>query len=95
LWDSGKVYYNILIEGKEKPIFIAKFKITHLQKNLRWPRLKEKDGGGKGGLSGGDRFKEGELELRSDPAGAKVYVDGKEKGETPSVNEQCAGWFKS
>ena len=29
--------------------------------------------------------KEGELEVRSEPSGAKVYIDGKEAGETPTV----------
>ena len=28
--DSGRVYYTIRVGEKEKPIFIAKFKITHL-----------------------------------------------------------------
>jgi tetratricopeptide (TPR) repeat protein len=85
LGDSGKVYYNILIEGKEKPIFIAKFKITHLSEKSSMAQVEEKTGEVKVGYLVEIVFKEGELELRSDPAGAKVYVDGKEKGETPSV----------
>jgi len=82
--DSGKVYYNILIDGKEKPIFIAKFKITHLSEKSSMAQIQEKTGEVKVGYWVEIAVKEGELELRSDPPGAKVYVDGKEKGETPS-----------
>jgi hypothetical protein len=85
LGDSGKVYYNVLIERKEKPIFIARFKITHLSEKSSMAQVEEKTAEAKVGYLVEIVFKEGELELRSDPPGAKVYVDGKEKGETPSV----------
>ena len=85
LGDSGRVYYNILIDGKEKPIFIARFKITHLSEKSSAAQVEEKTGEVKVGYLVEIVVKEGELELRSDPSRAKVYVDGKEKGETPSV----------
>ena len=85
LGDLGKVYYNILIDGKEKPIFIAKFKITHLSENSSMAHIEEKTGDVRVGYLIDITVKEGELEVRSEPSGAKVYVDGKEAGETPVV----------
>ncbi len=82
--DSGKVYYNALIEGKEKPIFIAKFKITHLSEKSSMAQIEEKSGEVRAGYLVEITFKEGGLEVRSEPPGAKVYVDGKEVGETPA-----------
>ena len=85
LGDLGKVYYNILIDGKEKSIFIAKFKITHLSENSSMAHIEEKTGDVRVGYLVDITVKEGELEVRSEPSGAKVYVDGKEAGETPVV----------
>jgi hypothetical protein len=85
LGDSGRVCYNILIQGKEKPIFIAKFKITHVSDKSSTAQVEEKTGEVKVGHLVEIIFKEGELELISNPSGGKIYVDGKERGETPSV----------
>ena len=85
LGDLGKVYYNILIDGKEKPIFIAKFKITHLSEKSSMAQIEEKTRDVRVGYLVEITVKEGELEVRSEPSGAKVYVDGKEAGETPAV----------
>lgn len=82
--DSGKVYYNILIDGKEKPIFIAKFKITQLLEKSSIAQIEEKTNDVRVGYLVEIIFKEGALEVRSEPPGAKVYVDGKEVGETPA-----------
>ena len=83
--DSGRVCYNILIQGKEKAIFIAKFKITHVSDKSSVAKIQEKTAEIKVGHLVEISFKGGELELISDPSGGKVYVDGKEKGETPAV----------
>jgi len=83
--DLGKVYYNILIDGKEKPIFIAKFKITHLSEKSSMAQIEAKTGDVRVGYLVDITVKEGELEVRSEPSGAKVYIDGKEAGETPTV----------
>jgi hypothetical protein len=85
LGDSGRVCYNILIQGKEKPIFIAKFKITLVSDKSSMAQVEEKTGEVKVGHLVEIFFKGGELELSSDPAGGKIYVDRREKGETPSV----------
>jgi hypothetical protein len=85
LGDSGRVGYNILIQGKEKPIFIAKFKITLVSDKSSMAQVEEKTGEVKVGHLVEIFFKEGELELSSDPSGGKIYVDRREKGETPSV----------
>jgi len=83
--DSGKVYYNILIDGKEKPIFIAKFKITQLLEKSSIAQIEEKTNDVKVGYLVEIIFKEGELEVTSEPSGAKVYMDSKESGETPTL----------
>jgi hypothetical protein len=83
--DSGKVYYNILVDGKEKPIFIAKFKITNLSEKSSMAQIEEKTVDVRIGYLVEITFKEGGLELKSEPSGAKVYIDGKEAGETPSL----------
>jgi len=83
--DSGRVCYNILIQGKEKAIFIAKFKITHVSDKSSVAKIQEKTAEIKVGHLVEISFKGGELELISDPSGGKVYVDGKEREETPSV----------
>jgi len=81
--DSGKIYYNALIEGKEKPIYIAKFKITQILEKSSMAQIEEKTVDVRIGYLVEIVFKEGALEVRTEPSGAKVYVDGKEVGQTP------------
>lgn len=87
LGDSGRVYYNVLIQGEKTPIFIAKFKITKVSDKSSVAQVGEKteEVEVKAGFLVEIIFKEGELELNSEPPGGKIYVDGKEKGETPSI----------
>jgi len=83
--DSGRVYYTIVIEGKERPIFVAKFKISYLSENTSMARIEEKTADIRVGYLAEVVVRLGEIEVRSEPSGAKVYLDGKEVGETPVV----------
>ncbi len=83
--DSGRVYYTITVAEKEKPIFIAKFKITHLSEKSSMAQIEEMTGEVQVGYWAEVIVKAGELEVKSEPSGAKVYVDGKQVGETPLV----------
>ncbi len=83
--DSGKVWYNVLVQEKEQRIFIATFKITRVSEKSSVAQIEKKTAEVKVGHLAEVSFKTGELELGSDPAGGQIYVDGKEKGETPSV----------
>lgn len=85
LGDLGKIYYVVKIDQKEIPIFIAKIKITHLLEKSSKALIEEKTGEIRVGYFVEITTKEGELEVRSEPSGAKVYLNGKEVGETPLV----------
>jgi hypothetical protein len=39
---TGRVYYIVTIDGKEKPIYIAKFKITHLSQKSSMAQIEDK-----------------------------------------------------
>ena len=82
--DSGRVYYTIRVGQQEKPIYIAKFKITHLSEKSSMARIDDSTGEVKAGYSVEVIVKESvRLEVKSEPPGAKVYIDGKELGDTP------------
>lgn len=81
--DSGRIYYRITVGEKEKQIFIAKFKITHISEKSSMAKIEEKTGEIKIGYLAEVAVTGGELEVKSEPSGAKVYVDGKEVGESP------------
>jgi hypothetical protein len=83
--DSGRVYYTVTVAEKEKPIFIAKFKITHLSEKSSMAQVEEMTGEVHVGYLVEVIVRAGELEVRSEPSGAKIYVDGKRAGETPLV----------
>jgi len=83
--DTGRIYYKVMIGEKEKPIFIAKFKVTHLSEKSSMAQIEEKTAEVKIGYLMEVTVKVGELEVKSKPSGAKVYMDGKEAGETPVV----------
>jgi len=82
--DSGRVYYTIKVGEKEKPIFIAKFKVTHLSERSSMAQIEDSTGEVKAGYSVEVVVKESvRLEVKSEPSGAKVHIDGKESGDTP------------
>jgi len=85
LGDIGKIYYVVKIDQQETSIFIAKIKITHLLEKSSKALIEEKTGEIRVGYLVEIKTKEGELEVGSEPSGAKVYVNGKEVGETPLV----------
>jgi hypothetical protein len=85
LGDSGRIYYKITIGEKERQIFIAKFKISYLSEKSCMAQIEEKTGEIKVGFLAEVTVKSGELEVKSEPSGAKVYLDGKEVGESPIV----------
>lgn len=82
--DSGRVYYTIKVGEKEKPIFIAKFKVTHISEKSSIAQIVDTTGEVKAGYAVEVVVKESvRLEVKSEPSGAKVYIDGKESGHTP------------
>ena len=82
--DSGRVYYTFRVGQQEKPIYIAKFKITHLSEKSSMAQIEDSTGEVKVGYSVEVVVKESvRLEVKSEPSGAKVYIDGKELGDTP------------
>jgi hypothetical protein len=85
LGESGRIYYDITIDGKKRPIFIAKFKITYLAEKSSTAQIEEKTAEVRVGYLVEVATLGVELEVRSEPSGAKVYIDGKEVGETPTV----------
>ena len=86
LGDPGRVYYVVRIEGKEKPIYVAKFKITRLSERSSVGQVEEKTVDVRPGYFVEiSSIREGELEIKSEPSGARVSVDGKEAGKTPLV----------
>lgn len=91
--DSGRVYYTIKIGEKEKPIFIAKFKVTHLSGKSSMAHIEDRTGEVQAGYSVEVIVQERLwLEVKSEPSGARVYIDGKELGDTPlSLSDIKAG----
>lgn len=83
LGDSGKIYYKITIGGKERQIYVANFRISHLSEKSSMAQIEDKTGELKVGYLVEVAVKGGELEVKSEPSGAKVYLDGKEVGESP------------
>ena len=85
LGDSGRIYYKITIGEKERQIFIAKFKISYLSEKSSMAQIEEQTGEIKVGFLAEITVRSGDLEVKSEPSGAKVYLDGKEVGESPIV----------
>lgn len=83
LGDSGKIYYKITVGGKERQIYVAKIKISHLSEKSSVAQIEDRTGEVKVDYLVEVTVKGGELEVRSEPSGAKVYLDGKEFGESP------------
>ena len=83
--DSGRVYYTVKIGGQDKPIYVAKFKIIYLSEKSSMAQIEERTAEVRVGHLVEIVLSAGELEVKSDPPGAKVYVDGREAGESPVV----------
>jgi hypothetical protein len=83
LGDSGKIFYKITVGGKERQIYVAKFKISHLSEKSSMAQIEDRTGEVRVDYLVEVTVKGGELEVRSEPLGAKVYLDGKEFGESP------------
>jgi putative ABC transport system substrate-binding protein len=83
--DSGRVYYTVTIDDKEKQIYVAKFQISRVSDRSSTAQIQEKTMEVRTGFLVEVTVMEGEMEIRSDPSGAKVYVDGKEVGTAPVV----------
>ncbi len=77
--DSGRAGYNILIQGKGEPIFIAQFKITRVSDKSSTAEVEKKTAEVKVGHLVEVSFKAGELELSSDPAEEKFLWMGRRK----------------
>ena len=76
LGDLGRAYYVIQIEGKEKAIYVAKFKITRLSEKSSLGQVEEKTTDLRPGyLVEISSVMEGELEIKSEPSGARKQGD--------------------
>lgn len=42
--DAGRIYYTVTVGGVERPIYIAKFRITHLTEKSAMARIEERTG---------------------------------------------------
>jgi formylglycine-generating enzyme required for sulfatase activity len=82
---AGRVYYTITVEGEEKPIYIAKFKVIGVSENSCKSQVLEKNSDIKIGYLAEVLIKGCEIEIKSNPPEARVFMDGKEMGETPIV----------
>lgn len=83
LGDEGRVYYTIMIDGKETSIFVGKFKVTGVLDRSARGQIVDRTGEIKVGYGVEVAVRVGELAVSSDPSGAAVYLDGKEVGKTP------------
>jgi len=83
--DTGRVYYTVMDNDKERPVYLARFRITELATKSSIAQIEENTVSVHVGLLAEVTAKEGELEVRSEPSGAKVFLDGNEMGETPIV----------
>jgi hypothetical protein len=83
--DAGRVYYNVKIDEKEKPIYVAKFKITRVSDRSATGQIQEKTTDVRTGFLVEITVSEGELDIKSEPAGAKVFLNGREVGAAPLV----------
>ncbi len=80
--DTGRVFYTIKIQGKDKPIYIAKFKVTHISPRSCMAQIDVRTGDVKAGLSA-EIMRVGDLEITSAPPGASLHINGKPAGVTP------------
>ena len=83
LGDEGRVYYTIMIDGKETSIFVGKFKVTGVLDRSARGQIVDRTGEIKVGYGVEVAVRVGELAVSSDPSGAAVYLDRKEVGKTP------------
>ena len=85
LEDIGRIYHTVMLDEKETPIFIAKFKVTEVLEKSSRAQIVDRTGEIKVGYEVEVTIRVGELAVSSDPSGATVYLDGKEVGKTPVV----------
>jgi hypothetical protein len=99
--DIGRVYYTVMVNDKERPVYVAAFKITHLSTRSSIAQVEEKtvdigvgflaemtvkkseletrsepSGSGEAGMTG-------DFSIRTDPAGAGIYINGSPVGSSP------------
>ena len=80
--DIGRVYYTVKIQGKDRPIYVAKIKVTHISQRSCMAQIDVRTGDVKAGLSA-EIIRAGDLEVTSAPPGASVHINGKPVGVTP------------
>jgi hypothetical protein len=71
--DSGRIYYTVKIEGKDKPIYTAKFEVTHISQRSCIAQIQVKTGDVKVGLFA-EIIRAGSLEVTSIPSEAMVHI---------------------
>jgi formylglycine-generating enzyme len=83
--DIGRIYYSIMIDGKETPIYVGKFKVMEVFEKSSRVQIVEQTGEIRPGYGAELTIRVGELAMSSEPSGATVYLDGKKVGKTPTV----------
>jgi hypothetical protein len=83
--DTGRVYYTVLINDRERPVYVAGFKIIQLSARSSVAEVDEKAADIGIGFLAEVTVRKGELEIRSEPSGAKLVFDGDGVGQTPMV----------
>lgn len=83
--NTGRVFYTVTLSGEVKPIYLAKIRVINVSDKSSKAKVLEKTGEIKVGHLLEITKKEGEIEVKFEPFGAEVYLDGKEIGKTPLV----------
>ena len=90
LGDEGRVYYTIIIDGKETSIFVGKFKVTEVSERTARGQIFDRTGEIKAGYAVEIMVRLGELEVTSEPSGATVYLDQKKPAKLLRGCQECA-----
>jgi len=88
--DTGRVFYTITIDRKEKSIYVARFKITHISQNSSMAQIEEKTGEVRVGHPAEVTIKEGGLVVRAEPPGASVFINGRSVGTSPYIKSEMS-----
>jgi len=86
LEDVGRIFYTIMLEGKDTPIFVGKFKITGVSEKSSRAQIVDRTGEIRVGYGVEVSIRTGELAVSSEPSGATMFLDGKEAGKTPFLS---------
>ena len=88
--DVGKAFYVIKVGDREKQIYIARFTVTQVQEKASTAKINEKTGEVKVGFLIEVEVKGGGLVIRTEPAGATIFVNGKSVGVSPYEDKEAS-----